>query len=192
MQETENPPALTCNYLFCLVQEGAMGPRCSGAWRLFLSELGQLCFLSSLLACTKGPKQREGIPPFQPTCEEKVINILQGVTNQEMCKGELRDHFFLWCLPVLILALCSPQLGLSLCGMTESTLDLSVCLSRASWQVQLSYYTTWQQLTHSYSTMASKSFSTDDHKSQTSIYTMSTMNRAHLNYVDNKCNKYAV
>lgn len=105
-----------------------------------------------------------------------------------LCKGELRDTFFLWCLPVFILALCSPQSELSLCGMMKSTLELSVCLSRASWQVQLSYYT-WQQLTSSYSTMASRSFFTDDHKSQTSIDTMNSMNRVHFNYMDNACNR---
>lgn len=150
----------------------------------------------SLFSISKGPKQRESIPPFQPTCEEKVINVLRPSGSYKsdvpsLCKGELRDHFFLQCLPVLILALCSPQSWLSLCGMIESTLELSVCLSRASWQEQLSYYTTWQQLTPSCSTMASRSFFTDDHKSQTSIHTMNTINRARFNYVDNVCNRYA-
>lgn len=39
----------------------------------------------SLCSISKGPKQREGIPPFQPTCEEKVAKVLQGITDQEMC-----------------------------------------------------------------------------------------------------------
>lgn len=146
----------------------------------------------SLCSISKGPKQREGIPPFQPACEEKVIKVLQGDTNQEMCllvEGELGDPFFLWCFPVFILALCSSQSGLSLCGMIKSTLELSVCLSRASWQVQLSYYTTWQQLKPSFSTLASRSFFTDDHKSQTSTDTMESVNRVHSNYMDNICNR---
>lgn len=45
----------------------------------------------SICSISKGPKEREGIPPFQPTCKEKVIKVLQGVTNQEMCLSCARE-----------------------------------------------------------------------------------------------------
>lgn len=170
------------------VSHGAEG---RGAQRLFLSELGQLCPLSPPLACAAFQRdQSRGRASLLLSQHVQgnwytTFREVQIRDAPSLGEGELRDPVFLGYLPMLILALCPPQSGLSLCSITKHTCVFSICLRRSSWQVQSSYCTTWQYLTPSYSVLASRSFFSDDHKPQTSIYTINSMNMAHFNFVDN-------